>query len=129
MRRTYGRAQKLKSRTTIERLFVQGERLKTFPFLLIFEKFDHKGPNPVKAGFSVPKKNIKSAVGRNRIKRMMKEAFRTNFPEMLYRLPDQYVFMILYIPSKELEYHKIEKGMNTLLETFLTKTGNNETKN
>ena len=113
----------------IERLFDQGERLKSFPFLLIYEKVEHKGPHPLKVGFSVPKKNIRSAVLRNRIKRLMREAYRTTAPEALKTIPEQFILMILYIPSKELEYAKIEAGIVTLMKTFLTKIGNSETEN
>lgn len=38
----------------------------------------YESGNPVKAAFIVPSKNIRNATGRNRIKRLMREAYRKN---------------------------------------------------
>ena len=66
MRYTLEKEEKLKSKKLIEQLFAEGERIKLFPFQLVFLKVVHKAEYPIKVGFSVPKRNIKLAV--NQIK-------------------------------------------------------------
>ena len=74
----FGKQEKLKSRKVVEDLFVRGKSQSIFP-IRIFYKFlpvqaDEK--TIMQAGVSVSKKNFKRAVDRNRIKRLMREAYR-----------------------------------------------------
>ena len=113
----------------IELLFIKGERLKSFPFLLLFENYDHQDSASFKVGFSVPKKKFNSAVKRNRIKRMMKEAFRKADFNIHHQKHKQCIIMIIYTATETLEYNKIERGMNKILDSLLTKIENDETEN
>ncbi|WP_374957524.1 ribonuclease P protein component [Gilvibacter sp.] len=66
-------SERLKSSKQIEALFTEGKSAKSFPLLMRFmpaEVQTHK------AAFAVSKRNFKSAVDRNRVKRLMREAYR-----------------------------------------------------
>lgn len=65
---------RLKSRKAIEILYKNGKNFSIFPFRIqyLVTKFE---PG-IKAGFSAPTKNFKKATDRNKIKRLIKEAYR-----------------------------------------------------
>ena len=78
MRFTYSKDEKLKKRKLIKELFDNGKAATVFPLRVIYLKKDHNGNFPVQTGVSVSKRNFKRAVDRNRIKRLMREAYRLN---------------------------------------------------
>ena len=88
MRFTFGKPEKLKSRKLIGKLFEDGKSVKKFPVRLVYLQTNHTSDFPVQAGFSVPKRNFKRAVDRNRIKRLIRESFRI-------RLTDQGVDVVV----------------------------------
>jgi ribonuclease P protein component len=66
--------QKLKSRKAIDLLFANGNSFSNFPFRICWMQTDfEKG---VKAGFSATSRNFKHATDRNKIKRLIREAYR-----------------------------------------------------
>lgn len=78
---TFGKAEKLCSRTLIERLFNGGggRSMAAFPLRLVYMRTGGEGPGaPVQMLVSVPKRCFKRAVRRNRVKRQVREAYRKN---------------------------------------------------
>lgn len=67
----------LRSRKSIESLFKTGRSVKAYPILLVWQDSTHT-KIALEAAFSVSKKRFKRAVDRNRIKRLMREAYRLN---------------------------------------------------
>lgn len=67
--------EKLKSRKLIDELFKKGKSFNDFPFRIIY-LFAEDNKSQLQAGFAVSSKNFKRAVDRNRIKRLMREAYR-----------------------------------------------------
>lgn len=74
-RYTFKKEEKLKSRKAIEQLFKEGKSFSGFPFKIIW-KFNEVSAAQLQAGFTVSSKQFKKAVDRNRIKRLMREAYR-----------------------------------------------------
>lgn len=76
MKFTLGKKERLKSKKLIEQLYAEGKSIKVFPFRMVFLQVQHTSDFPCQVGFSVPKRNFKLAVSRNRIKRLMRETYR-----------------------------------------------------
>ena len=122
---TFKKKERLKSLKTIERLFKEGQSFKAYPLRLVFLKNNVLKSNaPVQFTVSVPKRNFKSAVARNRIKRKVREAWRLN-KNWLYRkmkdTEEQFAFMVIYTGREDLPYKDIEKTMRSINFRFAKK--------
>ena len=126
MRYTLGKDEKLKSKILIERLFAEGKRVKSFPLQLIYLPVQYSFDFPVKVAFSVPKRNVKLAVNRNRIKRLMREVYRLNKHSFSEKLPQSYLFMFIYMGKEEIPYADFELTLQKLNAKFLTKITEDE---
>lgn len=120
MRFTFGKEEKLKSRKQIEQLFAEGDIVKEFPILMKFLKVD-ENDFLIKVAFSVPKRNFKLAVDRNRIKRLLRESYRLNKHILLNNVEGKYVIMFIYTDKKEWNYQDLEEKMITVLNKFIKK--------
>jgi len=88
---TLGKNERLKSRKQIEQLFNDGQRFNLSSFRIFYSFLDK--PNvpvyPLQAGFAAGSRNFKTAVDRNRIKRLIKEAWRLQKNELKEQLTQQ----------------------------------------
>lgn len=87
---TLGKNERLKSRKQIEQLFSEGKRFAVVPFR-IFYLFNEQTENDnmqnlLHFGVGVSAKNFRKAVDRNRIKRLMREAWRLQKNELKEKL-------------------------------------------
>ena len=121
MDQSFGRNQKLKSKKLIDQLFTEGRSLKSFPLKLVYLPIPNSESSELRTAVSVPKKLIKTAVQRNRIKRLMREVFRKNKYLVTKELPSSYAFMFIYISRDEISYEKIEASMIKILNKFSEK--------
>jgi ribonuclease P protein component len=119
MKHTYSKIEKLKSKILIEKLFDEGKSVKIFPLRLIFLETIFNEPIKIKCGVSVGKRNFKNAVDRNRVKRLIREAYRLNKSAYFNNITTQYAFMILYIGNEKPTFEQTDKSMRKLLEKFV----------
>lgn len=118
MDQSYKKIEKLKGQKLIEKLFSEGKSIAVYPLRLVYLKTNFDGSVSIKSGFSVSKRNFKKAVDRNRIKRLMREAYRLNKSAYFNNIPDQYAFMILYIGKAQTDFTTVSKKMNALMALF-----------
>jgi len=122
MNYTFNKKEKLKSQKLIEQLFAQGQSVVAHPLRMVYIKTDFDEAIKIKAGVSVSKRHFKKAVDRNRIKRLMREAYRLQKAAYIDNISGQYALMILYIGKEEIDYKTIYSKMDVLLKKFQEKT-------
>jgi ribonuclease P protein component len=116
------KTERLKSRKLIEKLFAEGQSFAVYPLRLVYLRTElPEGSGPLQTAFSVSKKNFRSAVSRNRIRRQMREAYRLK-KEPLDHSPGPFAWIILYVAKEPLPYRQIESAMESLIKKFLKKT-------
>jgi len=120
-RQTFRKPERLVSRLAFERLMKQGESLHQFPVRAVWKSFQLPTPYPIQVAFSVPKRNFRRAVDRNRIKRLMREAYRKN-KNLLYTLlkgtGKQYAVMFVFTGKKLPSFQEIERLVSSTLENI-----------
>lgn len=122
----YSTAEKLKSKKLFEKLFTEGKSVSSFPLRLIYVQTDLKDGVQIKAGVSVSKRKFKNATQRNRIKRVLREAYRLNKSIVLNNSTDKYALLILYL-GKEMPVSKeVNKATVLLLEKFIKKVSSSD---
>lgn len=120
----YGKKDKLKSKKNIERLFNEGRSITVYPLRLVYLETEFNDSSILKTGVSVSKKHHKTAVSRNRIKRLLREAYRLNKQKFFNNSSTSYAFMILYLSKDGTNFADINSTMKMLFQKFLDKTSN-----
>jgi len=118
----YGKKDKLKSKKIIEQLFTEGKAVTAYPLRLIYLKTEFEDNSNLKTGVSVSKRLHKTAVGRNKIKRLLREAYRLNKPLYFNNSSSSYAFMILYLSKDGTTFDKVNKATKLLFQKFIDKT-------
>ena len=126
MKFTLGEQERLKSKKLIGKLYEEGKAIKVFPLRMVYIQTEHTSKFPAQVGVSVPKRNFKSAVDRNRIKRLLRETYRKEKYTVYDAVNKPYVFMISYIARDEWKYADLEHKMKKLLTLFVTETTKDE---
>lgn len=119
MTMTFGKEERLKSKKLIEKLYKDGTSIKAFPLRMVYVQTAHTSKFPCQVAVSVPKRNFKLAVERNRIKRLLRETYRLQKQIVYDELKEPYIFMISYIGKEEKKYEEIYKKMEKLLTLFI----------
>jgi len=129
-RATWKKAEKLKSRKRIERVFREGKSFSVFPYKLVFLVSPAGGAGgekgaPVQAGFGAASRNFKKAVDRNRIKRLSREAYRLQKGPLLEQLARKGLSMAVFFVfiGKELpDYPTVSAKIGVALQKLLKET-------
>ena len=83
MNNTLPKTERLKRTKLFDELFANGNQVKKYPIRAVWVEAELPEKDvPVQVAFSVPKRRFKHAVDRNRIKRQMREVYRTNKNEL-----------------------------------------------
>ena len=121
MKFTFSQKEKLKSKKLIDQLFAEGQSVSVFPLRLVYFPTSFEEDVVSKTGVSVSKRNFKTAVDRNLIKRLLREAYRLNKATYFNNITTQYAFMILYIGKEKPKFTEVEVKMKLLFEKFQKK--------
>ncbi len=112
---SFSKKEKLKSKKAIKILFKEGQKVSVFPLTLIYLKSGNKN----EVGVSVSKRYFKKAVDRNRVKRLLREAYRQNKKMLIDNNISGYAFMILYIGKELPKFNEVNEKTSLLLKKFI----------
>lgn len=102
----------------IEQLFAIGNAFMAYPFRVVFRTTQAQTAFPLSVLVSVPKKRLKSAVKRNRVKRLVREAFRLNkhlFYDGAVLAECQIDAAFIYVKNEPADYREVEKAVQKAL--------------
>lgn len=127
IKNTFPKKEKLCGEIRVGRLFAEGEAFIAYPLRVVYKFSEEREDSGVKILISVPKKKIKKAVHRNRIKRQIREAYRLNKAVLLESCLNNdksLQIAVTYLSEKLLEYEviedKIKLTLTRLLQLFST---------
>jgi len=119
IKQTFKKGERLHSKKLIDYLFGNGQSFFIYPFKVIFAKWPEKREFPAEILISVSKKNFKHAVKRNKIKRLIREAYRRNKEivwETMQNKETTLLISFIYVADNVLSYEEIEKKIILILQ-------------
>ena len=119
MNQKYPKAEKLKSKKTIDLLFSRGKSVGKYPLRLVYSEIEDINAQPLVMGVSVSKKYFKNAVDRNYFKRVLRECYRLNKHILIDNITKKYAIMFFYQTKEKLSYQEIETKTIALFEKFV----------
>lgn len=124
----YHKKEKLKSRTELQAIFTTGKSFSVFPIKVFFVEKDSTDTSvPVHAGVGVSSKHFKKAVDRNRIKRLLREAYRLEKQSLHEAIVTQsktisvfFLYLEKELPDYTLVREKMKEGIEKLIKRINT---------
>lgn len=116
---TYSRQEKLKSRKLTEQVFKQGKTFTVFPLKVFYAIPTQPLDFNVKVGVGASSRNFKKAVHRNYVKRLLREAYRTEklpLHQFLQQQNKQVAVFILYLDKTLPTFNVIKAKMPLALQ-------------
>ena len=131
-RKFFPKKARLSLKKDIDNLFESnGQSFISFPLRIVYLSVAEANPSEsgISVLVSVPKKRIKHAVDRNRIKRLIRETYRLNkgAAESIFKLNNkQSHIAFMYVGNDVLSYTDIEKAMQKALNRICKQENVNE---
>ena len=123
---------KLCSPKIIDEIFESGMQVKSYPFVIKYKETELPKDVQFQIVFSAPKRIFRKAVQRNRIKRLCKEAFRTQKHELdkyLKNRNKQVALFLVYTPKEELTINLLGGRTEKLIKKIISQLESNDVKN
>jgi ribonuclease P protein component len=122
---SFSKSEHLKSNKTIASLFEQGTSFVNFPLRVVWMpvKSSPDSLMPLQVAFSVSKKSFKRAVDRNRIRRLLREAYRLQ--KHSFNIPKRsahHAMMFIFLAKEEIPLKDLEVSMQTIAKRWKKKT-------
>ncbi|MBL7740698.1 MAG: ribonuclease P protein component [Chitinophagaceae bacterium] len=115
---TLGKNERLKSRKSIEQLFSEGKKINLAPFRIFYTCHLPANEAALLFGTGVSSKNFKRAVDRNRVKRLIREAYRLQKLALLGKIKEKKIQVNVFFiyTGKELPvYQDVYEKMGAAL--------------
>jgi len=111
--KTFKKSERLHKKKEIKELFDKGSSFYLYPFKVIHLIDAEESGNP-KILISVSKRNFKRAVDRNRVKRLIREAYRINKHNIQSK--QNILIAYIYTPKEILAFNLIEKKLKQVID-------------
>jgi len=114
----FGKKEKLKSRKQIEELFLNGKNFAAFPLRITYQ-FIPSEESSLQVGVTAGKKYFKKAVDRNRLKRLVREAYRlqkNDLAEILKQKKLKGSLFFVYTDKTISSFSTVKEAMNKALK-------------
>lgn len=124
----FARKEKLKSKKQIEELFLNGKNFSVFPLRVTYH-IQSAEETLVQVGVTAGKKYFKKAVDRNRIKRLLREAYRlqkNDLAKALQQRNQKAFIFFMYTGKTVASFSVIKEAMNQCLKRLEKNSGTNE---
>lgn len=122
-RHSFGKKEKLKSRKLVDDLFASGKSSNFFPIRMVYKFAPFNEIPGMQVGVTASSRHFKKAVDRNRIKRLLREAYRLQKNDLFHLVTAKklmgYTFFI-YVDKTMPTYQNIFEAMTRCLD-FLHK--------
>ena len=115
----FPKSERLTSQLVIDKMFQESKSLKQFPIVLKYMPHQFEEGANVQIAISVPKRRVKKAVDRNRIKRQIREVYRLNKRALLEKFKNQdkgLALFLIYNGSEKAKYAVLENKIKILLQ-------------
>jgi len=122
MNQQFGKEYKLCNKQQIDALFAQGRAQKQYPLLVRYNLHSLNTTTSFQIVIAAPKRTFKTAIQRNRIKRICREAVRKNKSELESYLKEQNQqlgIFLLYTGKEEIEPAKLEQKTAALFRKII----------
>jgi ribonuclease P protein component len=119
---TFRKNERLCGKKSIDELFMNGQTFHAFPFKIIWLSAVENNGNPARVLISVPKRNFKKAVQRNRVKRLIREVYRKHKSILyVYLLKNETEINIafIYTGNKVLSYKELDEKIIFTLDRLI----------
>ena len=119
-----GEQSRIKSKKQIATVFKSSTSGFVFPLKCLFSLNDDREPGTTQVLITVPKRIFKSAVKRNKIKRLIREVYRLQRPGFEEELNKKNIALdiaFIYVSKTICDYHKMESAMESLIYSILKK--------
>lgn len=123
---TFPKSERIKSKQVLEHLFEKGGTLKKYPFLVKHISYTFVDGEQLKVAFSVPKRKVKKAASRNRLRRQIKEAYRLNKSDLknvLIEADKGLALFFIYTGEENADYSKLEEKIKVILKQLIQNYG------
>lgn len=114
--------ERLKSKKQIDALFLQGEAFFIFPYKIKYSCRKVVSNPELRFGISVPKKQFKKAVDRNRLKRLTREAYRQQkvpLQKETIAKTTSIDIMFIYVHNELMGYHELMEPVQQCIAKVL----------
>ncbi len=128
---SFSKQERLCSNKRIDALFASGDSFIAYPLRVVYISNKAESPS-VSVLISVPKKKFKRAVKRNRVKRLIREAYRLNksgFVDLSVSVGHSIDIAFLYLKDELPAYWEIENAILKSSKILTEKILNKEEKN
>ena len=114
---TFGKEERLCSRSLMDRLYADGHRLMAFPFSVQWLAVE--GTQPCQIMIVAPKRRFRHAVDRNHVRRLTRECWRLRKPDFYTFLQEHNLCIVLslvYVHNEIMSHDQLGHKMDKLIE-------------